>query len=415
MKRFNYILFGILGLVLSAVSCSGPEEENTVINKPTKFVLNTPAFQKQYIDLQNSSTMNLSCSQPDDGFAAAASYFVQVSLTEDFADFIEIEEAYSKCDMDVNSEAIAQAICKLRGVTSEDDYTDEPARTVYFRIRAQILDYEETNILSNVVSCEKVKGYFALKLPGYIYLVGEPEGWSGPTEGNKDHYASWRLYESSEAIGSKIYSGVFDIPAGKFMFRFYTALTGWETDSYGIQVDDSPMDIELDANGVYSGEIVKGKGSYNVPDFAGGSVKITVNMNTMTVKFEVGGVDVSNKKFIYLVGAPEGWAGPSEDNASHYEDWKLYDMADDGNYTGTFDIPEGKFQFRFYKKLSGWDGGDSYGSQADDAPVDIEFTDGIYEGAAMDGKGSWQDPTWAGGKVEITVNINDGTVLFEQK
>ena len=413
MKRFSYILFGILGLVLSAVSCNGPEVENPVLNKPTKFTLNTPAFQKQYIDLQNTPTMNLTCSQPDYGFAAAASYFAQVSLTEDFTDFIEIDEAYSKCDMDVNAEAIAQAICKLRGVTSEDDYTDEPARTVYFRVRVKILDYEETEILSNVVSCEKVKGYFALKLPGYIYLVGEPEGWSGPTEGNKDHYSQWRLFESTEAIGSKIYSGVFDIPAGKFMFRFYTALNGWEKDSYGIQEADSPMDITLE-DGVYSGALVKGKGSYNVPDFAGGSVKITVNMNTMTVKFEVGGVDVSNKKFIYLVGAPEGWAGPTEDNASHYEDWKLYDMADDGNYTGTFDIPEGKFMFRFYKKLTGWET-DSFGSQADDAPIDLTWTDGIYEGAAMDGKGSWNDPTWAGGKVEITVNINDGTVLFEQK
>ena len=413
MKRFNYILFGILGLVLSAVSCNGPEVENPVLNKPTKLILNTPAFQKQYIDLQNTSTMNLTCSQPEYGFAAAASYFAQVSLTEDFTDFIEIDEAYSKCDMDVNAEAIAQAICKLRGVTSEDDYTDEPARTVYFRVRVKILDYEETEILSNVVSCEKVKGYFALRLPGYIYLVGEPEGWSGPTEGNKDHYSQWRLFESTEAIGSKIYSGVFDIPAGKFMFRFYTALNGWEKDSYGIQEADSPMDITLE-DGVYSGALVKGKGSYNVPDFAGGSVKITVNMNTMTVKFEVGGVDVSNKKFIYLVGAPEGWAGPTEDNASHYEDWKLYDMADDGNYTGTFDIPEGKFMFRFYKKLTGWET-DSFGSQADDAPIDLTWTDGIYEGAAMDGKGSWNDPTWAGGKVEITVNINDGTVLFEQK
>ena len=413
MKRFSYILFGILGLVLSAVSCNGPEVENPVLNKPTKLILNTPAFQKQYIDLQNTSTMNLTCSQPEYGFAAAASYFAQVSLTEDFTDFIEIDEAYSKCDMDVNAEAIAQAICKLRGVTSEDDYTDEPARTVYFRVRVKILDYEETEILSNVVSCEKVKGYFALRLPGYIYLVGEPEGWSGPTEGNKDHYSQWRLFESTEAIGSKIYSGVFDIPAGKFMFRFYTALNGWEKDSYGIQEADSPMDITLE-DGVYSGAIVKGKGSYNVPDFAGGSVKITVNMNTMTVKFEVGGVDVSNKKFIYLVGAPEGWAGPTEDNASHYEDWKLYDMADDGNYTGTFDIPEGKFMFRFYKKLTGWET-DSFGSQADDAPIDLTWTDGIYEGAAMDGKGSWNDPTWAGGKVEITVNINDGTVLFEQK
>ena len=413
MKRFSYILFGILGLVLSAVSCNGPEVENPVLNKPTKLILNTPAFQKQYIDLQNTSTMNLTCSQPEYGFAAAASYFAQVSLTEDFTDFIEIDEAYSKCDMDVNAEAIAQAICKLRGVTSEDDYTDEPARTVYFRVRVKILDYEETEILSNVVSCEKVKGYFALRLPGYIYLVGEPEGWSGPTEGNKDHYSQWRLFESTEAIGSKIYSGVFDIPAGKFMFRFYTALNGWEKDSYGIQEADSPMDITLE-DGVYSGALVKGKGSYNVPDFAGGSVKITVNMNTMTVKFEVGGVDVSNKKFIYLVGAPEGWAGPTEDNASHYEDWKLYDMADDGNYTGTFDIPEGKFMFRFYKKLTGWET-DSFGSQADDAPIDLTWTDGIYEGAAMDGKGSWNDPTWAGGKVEITVNINDGTVLFEMK
>ena len=399
--------------MLSAVSCNGPEVENPVLNKPTKLILNTPAFQKQYIDLQNTSTMNLTCSQPEYGFAAAASYFAQVSLTEDFTDFIEIDEAYSKCDMDVNAEAIAQAICKLRGVTSEDDYTDEPARTVYFRVRVKILDYEETEILSNVVSCEKVKGYFALRLPGYIYLVGEPEGWSGPTEGNKDHYSQWRLFESTEAIGSKIYSGVFDIPAGKFMFRFYTALNGWEKDSYGIQEADSPMDITLE-DGVYSGALVKGKGSYNVPDFAGGSVKITVNMNTMTVKFEVGGVDVSNKKFIYLVGAPEGWAGPTEDNASHYEDWKLYDMADDGNYTGTFDIPEGKFMFRFYKKLTGWET-DSFGSQADDAPIDLTWTDGIYEGAAMDGKGSWNDPTWAGGKVEITVNINDGTVLFEQK
>ena len=413
MKRFSYILFGILGLVLSAVSCNGPEVENPVLNKPTKLILNTPAFQKQYIDLQATPTVNLTCSQPEYGFAAAASYFAQVSLTEDFTDFIEIDEAYSKCDMDVNAEAIAQAICKLRGVTSEDDYTDEPARTVYFRVRVKILDYEETEILSHVVSCEKVKGYFALRLPGYIYLVGEPEGWSGPTEGNKDHYSQWRLFESTEAIGSKIYSGVFDIPAGKFMFRFYTALNGWEKDSYGIQEADSPMDITLE-DGVYSGALVKGKGSYNVPDFAGGSVKITVNMNTMTVKFEVGGVDVSNKKFIYLVGAPEGWAGPTEDNASHYEDWKLYDMADDGNYTGTFDIPEGKFQFRFYKKLSGWET-DSFGSQADDAPIDLTWTDGIYEGAAMDGKGSWNDPTWAGGKVEITVNINDGTVLFEQK
>lgn len=136
---------------------------------------------------------------------------------------------------------------------------------------------------------------------------------------------------------------------------------------------------------------------------------------TFTLTTEEDNNEIAQADFIYFVGAPEGWAGPSEDNASHYEDWKLYDMADDGNYTGTFYIPEGEFHFRFYKALTGWDGGDSFGSQADDAPVAISFTDGIYEGEAVDGKGCWYDPTWAGGIVRITVNINDGTVLFEMK
>jgi starch-binding outer membrane protein SusE/F len=37
---------------------------------------------------------------------------------------------------------------------------------------------------------------------------------------------------------------VFDIPAGKFQFRFYRSLSGWDVDSIGAQVDDNPVDIE---------------------------------------------------------------------------------------------------------------------------------------------------------------------------
>ena len=69
---------------------------------------------------------------------------------------------------------------------------------------------------------------------------------------------------------------------------FYTALTGWDKDSYGIQEKDAPKDISM-TNGIYDGAIVKGKGSYQLPGWAGGKVKITVNMSNdskMTVKFE---------------------------------------------------------------------------------------------------------------------------------
>ena len=123
-----------------------------------------------------------------------------------------------------------------------------------------------------------MKGYFALRLPGYIYLVGAPEGWSGPSEDNKAHYEEWKLLESDNAIGSKVYYGEFDVPAGKFQFRFYTALTGWDKDSYGIQDKDEPKEITMTKD-IYDGKIVKGKGSYQISDWPGGKVK-------MTVKFE---------------------------------------------------------------------------------------------------------------------------------
>ena len=291
MKKLSYILFSFISLVLATASCSGLEEENPVIQTPTKLVLNTPATANQYVDLgydKDAGTVNFTCSQADYGFAASANYYMQVSLDESFSKLEELATSYTSCNMNVKASEIAEAVCKLRGIKSEETYTDEPARKVFFRVRSQILKYEDTSILSNVVAMEKVKGYFALRLPGYIYLVGAPEGWVGPSEDQKAHYSEWQLLESDNAIGSKVYYGEFDIPAGKFQFRFYTALTGWDKDSYGIQEADATLDITM-TNGIYDGKIVKGKGSYQIPDWPGGKVKITVNMSNdskMTVKFE---------------------------------------------------------------------------------------------------------------------------------
>lgn len=291
MKKLSYILFSFISLVLATASCSGLEEENPVIQTPTKLVLNTPATANQYVDLgydKDAGTVNFTCSQADYGFAASANYYMQVSLDESFSNFEELATSYTSCNMNVKASEIAEAVCKLRGIKSEETYTDEPARKVFFRVRSQILKYEDTSILSNIVAMEKVKGYFALRLPGYIYLVGAPEGWVGPSEEQKAHYSEWQLLESDNAIGSKVYYGEFDIPAGKFQFRFYTALTGWDKDSYGIQEADATMDITM-TDGIYDGKIVKGKGSYQIPDWPGGKVKITVNMSNdskMTVKFE---------------------------------------------------------------------------------------------------------------------------------
>lgn len=410
MKKIS-ILFACLVAVLSLNSCK--EDTEPQYQNPTEFKLNTPALASQYYELTADGTLDLSWSQPNYGYAAAATYKVSVSLLEDFSESMELTSEYKLCYAQVPESEIAEAICKLRGITSEDDYTDEPARAVYFRVGAKINGIEGSEIISNVVKIDQVKEYCAIQSPGFIYVVGAFTDWTGPDAGAASHYADFRLFESANAIGSKVYTGIFDVPAGQAMFRFYTALTGWDADSYGVQVEDNPVDCALDG-GIYNGPIVKGKGSFNFPDWEGGSMKITVNMNNMSVIIEAGGVDTSNSPFIYLVGAPSGWTAPEADNSSHYEAWKLYDIEGNGVYTGTFEVNAGEFMFRFYKELTGWDAA-SFGSQVEDNPVDIALTDGVYTGAATDGKGSWNCPDWAGGKVEVKVDMKNLQVTFTQK
>ena len=129
-----------------------------------------------------------------------------------------------------------------------------------------------------------MKDYYAVKLPGKIYLVGDCSGWNEPSKANAALFVGWTLSEADDAIDSKIYTGVFDIPAGKFQFRFYRSLSGWDVDSIGAQVDDDPVNIDwIDGVG-YKGAVVEGKGSFQYSSWAGGKIKITVNLKAMTVE-----------------------------------------------------------------------------------------------------------------------------------
>lgn len=412
MKKIS-ILFACLVAVLSFNSCK--EDTDPKYHNPSEFVLNTPALASQYYELTSEGTFDLSWSQPDYGYAATALYKVQVSLTGAEESWLECGSEYKTCYAQVKMSEVAEAICKLRGIESEDDYVDEPARKVYLRVHAYIAGIEGSDIVSNAIELQQVKGYCAIQSPGYIYLIGSVGGWTGPDAANAGSLADWRLFESETAIGSKIYSGVFDMPAGDLIFRFYTELSGWDGGaSVGLQVDDSPVVIAL-TDGAYNGTLVQGKGSIQISGWEGGSLKITVNLNNMSVILEAGGVDTNGKKFIYIVGPVSGWTEPSEANAAHYENYKLYDLEDNGVYSATFDLAADQGTFRFYKSLSGWDGGGSYGSQVEDAAVDVALTEGVYTGTAVAGKGSWNIVGWEGGKLAISVDTNSGAVTFTQK
>ena len=284
MKKLS-ILFACLVAVLSFTSCEADTEPR--YNDPTGFTLNTPALAAQYYELTENGTLDLSWSQPDYGYAAAATYKVSVSLLEDFSEAMELSTEHKLCYAQVSGKEIAEAICKLRGIANEDDYTDEPARAVYFRVRAYINGIESSEIVSNVIKLDQVKEYCAIQSPGYIYLIGSVGGWTGPDAGNAGALAEWRLFEAADAIGSKIYSATFNMPAGSLTFRFYTELTGWDGGaSVGTQVDDNPITVDI-SSGVYGGSLVApGKGSIQIDNWDGSPMKITVDMNVKTVLLE---------------------------------------------------------------------------------------------------------------------------------
>ena len=94
-------------------ACSDDRDDNPTITTPTEFVLNTPAIASNNIDLAHSSTLQLTCSQPNYGFPAATKYNVQVSLKEDMSDCATIEQNFYSAKADVDASLLATALTNL--------------------------------------------------------------------------------------------------------------------------------------------------------------------------------------------------------------------------------------------------------------------------------------------------------------
>lgn len=418
MKKSIISLALGLAAVVGFTSCE--EDRDPVYQAPTKFVLNTPAMENTDVVLDPKGVIEFACSQPDYGYAAVTTYSMQMSLTEDFASAYDLTVTpATKALFTVKQSEVATGLCVLRGADSEETYPGDYDGVVYFRATASLSGVEGSAINSNVVKLNKVKGYFAIPVPGYIYLVGSPEGWAGPTENNAEHYAPWRLFEPKNGIGSKVYSAVFDLPAAP-MFRFYTALTGWDADSYGSQAEDNPIDYPEYTGGTASFGMVKGKGAYNFPNLPAGTYTITVDMsdaNNMSVTITAGTATVVVTKYIYMMGNLQGWKAPSQANAESYQDFRLADTSDSGIYTGTFTFPAGDVYMRFALSLSDggpddWDNPDQIGPVADGSNVNITLDGGQFNGAYVAGNGNWLFTVEEETTIAVTVDTNNQSVNF---
>lgn len=426
MKKTS-ILLGALAVV-GLASCS--DDNTPALNVPASFVLNTPPTATDYYELAPGATIDLSCSQPDYGFVAATSYSVEMALTENPAEadiYALASNSPSHAAFTINQADVALGVCQLLGITDLDGWTEANLGyiPVYLRAVAQLNNNGLGLVKSNWIKLDNVKPYLAIPTPGFIYVVGSFTDWSQELS---DKMRNARIYENDAAIGSKIYSGVFDVPAGTPTFRFYTELGDWDANSWGPANNHGGEAIDDGAgannivcaftDGEFSDGLEKTKNSFQFPDWAGGEMTIVVDMSdeaNPTVSISAGANIPVVSLYAYMVGNQTGWAAPE---APTYDDWKLVDEGATGVYTGTFTLPadmgqdvDGALFCRFYKELGGWSGPKAQWASAEDGSVNADVTPGVAL-PTFPGDGCFKLADAAGRSITVSLDANNNEVTF---
>lgn len=251
MKKIS-LMFAVAVAALGFSSCSETWDDNPVLNthegEEKADFLNQPQMSDQVIMLTTDNqdgTFHLTCSQPDFGYAAVATYRVQCSLTEDFAKFEEIQQDFYDCgEINPLNADVAAALEKLSGVQTEADLP-LPYQRLYMRLRAYIgVEEENTQFLSNVVSFKGVSAdYLAIWVSGVpvnIYLRGgfpEASDWGA--------IAQYQFVTGPEE--NTWVTGTIDIPAGtefKVADDSWGALNAGAGAAGGTVVPDTPLVID---------------------------------------------------------------------------------------------------------------------------------------------------------------------------
>lgn len=423
-----------LPLAMGACLTSCVEDTQPRLETPTEFILNTPSMADQvYVfradeNYKNLNDITLTVSQPNYGIGVVPTYYVQVSKSEeDLAMWDELMAESSASGDEIDPNAILgedglplayalnlstqQAVINIEGSVfcdgvnavygiDADNYTQD-ALPVAVRVHASLPNAPQSEIWSNAVNL-KVSTYVPVKEPGYLYLIGKPQAGDG-WDINSDE-----LYLRETGIATKIYYGNIFIPADKFQFRFYSQLGDWESFAVGSQDDDNPIDIAFDSEGVYEGPVYMGvsvgdklgKGSWQVPNWPGGNVEITINLKDMTIKMEK-----SAGKQIYAIGNIQGWDINSDKCA-------LLEIPAGSNiYEGTFDIDDpANVEFALYTALGDWEN-NFLGPE--DGKETFTVAGGPYIGTIENRKANFKSENWPTSKMKVTVDLNSFTIEIE--
>ena len=279
--------------MLGVLAFSACEEQDAtpVFQEPTTFVLNTPAYVNGTYDLERSTSLELTCSQPDYGFTAATSYAVEVSLSGVFdgTESTVLGTTYSTARMNVDAAEIAAALTAL-ATAADPTLTEEdfPMETeVHVRLIASLTASQKGQIVSNSIILPSVRLHFALpavNLPEKLYLIGQCNGWDWGAA-----YEFVDAYDNATNTEKKTFWRLAYLPAdGGLKFNFNKAWDGNEVGFAGVTAKDN------------AGAGVKSSDDGNIVVTAGGWYLVVVDV-TLEGRNFVYNVQF-NKPNVYLMG-----------------------------------------------------------------------------------------------------------------
>lgn len=381
----KYIIGALLiGIISLFASCSDDNDSNPTLIQPTEFSLNTPAYANATIDLEQSTGLDLTWSQPKytaDNAPINATYEVQVSPTNKFTvstdeaaadesgekvpDYAVLSHTTQLCKTSASAEEIDKALVKILKWTEGNVPTEQE---VYVRVNAFILEGTSrlNPIASNSVKLSVNPYYIELKdaTPTMWYLVGNMFGAKWASDKNIGVDALPMFLKPNFSYDKKTGAGEIEY-TNYFLTGDYNETAECAEAGFKIMPASFDWSYSMNADGAQKGTIINrnnGDDGGHIVAKTAGYYTITLNTadNTATMVEYTGAV--TDYGTIQISGSFNDWVDTPmlPYNTEGVENHAWYYV---------MDVPAGDpIQFKF--KIAGsWD--TSWGYGAEDGAINM--------------------------------------------
>lgn len=381
----KYIIGALLvGIISLFASCSDDNDSNPTLIQPKEFVLNTPAYANATIDLEKSTGLELTWSQPKytaDNAPINATYEVQISPTNSFTvstdeaaadesgekvpDYAVLSNTTQKCNISASAEEMDKALVKILKWTEENVPAEQE---MYVRVNAYILEGTSrlNPVASNSVKLNVKPYYIELKdaVPTMWYLVGNMFGAKWANDKNIGVDALPMFLKPNFSYDKKTGAGEIEY-TNYFLTGDYNDKAECDGAGFKILPASFNWDYSMNADGATKGTIINRNGGSDGGHIVApeaGYYTITLNTADNTAKMEKYEGAVNNYGTIQISGSFNDWTDTAmlPYNTEGVENHAWYYV---------MDVPAGDTaQFKF--KIAGsWE--TSWGYGAEDGAINM--------------------------------------------